>query len=78
MGVRGGINEEKESEGKLREREREDDQPAASRRFRTKRKTDQSAGQVDTCRPCVRAVDPLGFWKAEESGTCHGVVLINR
>ena len=38
--------------------------------------TDQSAGQVDTCHPCVGAVDPLGLWEAEKSGASHGVVLI--
>ena len=41
-----------------------------------KRKTDQSASQVDTCRPRIGAVDPLGFWKAKKPGTGHGVVLI--
>ena len=41
-----------------------------------KRKTDQSAGQVDTCRPRVGAVDPLGLWESKKPGACHSVVLM--
>ena len=37
--------------------------------------TDQSAGQVDTCRPRIGAIDPLGLWKAEKPGACHGVMV---
>ena len=68
---RGSINEEEEPERELE---------VNSQRMDLERvdveKTDQSTGQVDTCRSCVGAVDPLRLWEAEKSGTCHGVVFI--
>ena len=72
MRVSGSINEEEESEGKLGV----DSQRMDSRRIGVGKKTDQGAGQVDTCRSRIGAVDPFGLWEAEKSGTCHGVVLI--
>ena len=44
-------------------------------RFSVEGRTDQSASQVDTCRPRIGAIDPLGFWETEKPGACHGVVL---
>lgn len=71
MGISRSIDKKEESEGKLED----ESQREAWRRDGVQRKTDQSAGQVDTCSPRVGAVDPLGLWEAEKPGACHDVVL---
>ena len=44
-------------------------------RFSERGKTDQSASQVDTRRPGIGAIDPLGLWETEKAGVGHGAVL---
>lgn len=62
MRVSRNIDEEEETEGKLEG----GSQRELCSRFVVQSKTDQSTGQVDTCRPRVGAVDPLGHWETEK------------
>ena len=71
MGVSRSVDKKEESERKLGE----DSQSVAWRKVRLQRNTDQCASQIDTCRPRVGAVDPLGLREAEKPGACHRLIV---
>lgn len=69
MGVSRSVDKKEEPKRELVV----DSQRVSWRKVRLQRNTDQCASQIDTCRPRVWAVDPLGLREAEKPGACHGV-----